>query len=227
MSKIRGLIILIQFSITVAFVVVCMYLFRKQVHKIIKLWMSFQMKFLGITLEEVGTIDESCDMVILNHQSLLDIIVIEHIHSRHLAWVGKREITDMFFFGHIMKAPEMITIDREDKNGLIKLLKEAKDRVSKGRPIAMFPEGTRSNGESMLPFKPGAAMVANKLKLKVQPIIVLNTRDILDSKKLESKPGVVKVIYLDPVQADRKTDWFEQTEAKMNEVLQQEIAKAK
>lgn len=226
MSKIRGIIILIQFSVTVAIVIAAMYTFRNHVHKVIKIWMSFQMKFLGITLEEVGKMDESCDMVILNHQSLLDIIVIEYIHNRHLAWVGKKEITDLFFFGHIMKGPNMITIDREDKTGLIKLLREAKDRLSKGRPIAMFPEGTRSNGESMLPFKPGAAMIANKLKLKVQPLIIINTKNILDSKKLESNPGVVKVIYLDPVQADKNTDWFEQTEKKMQEVLQNEINKA-
>lgn len=226
MSKIRGIIILIQFSITVAVVIAAMYSFRKYVHKIIKIWMSFQMKFLGITLEEVGKMDESCDMVILNHQSLLDIIVIEYIHNRHLAWVGKKEITDLFFFGHIMKGPNMITIDREDKTGLIKLLREAKDRLSKGRPIAMFPEGTRSDGESMLPFKPGAAMIANKLNLRVQPIIVINTKNILDSQKLESNPGVVKVIYLDPVQADKKTTWFEDTEKKMQAVLHEEINKA-
>lgn len=187
--------------------------------------MKFQMKFLGITLEEVGTLDESCDMVILNHQSLLDIIVIEHIHSRHLAWVGKKEITDLPFFGHIMKAPEMITIDRENKSGLIKLLKEAKDRISKGRPIAMFPEGTRGKGSKMLSFKPGAAMVANKLKLKVQPIVVINTRNILDSQNLESNPGIVKVIYLKPIQADKATDWFKQTEHQMKEIFSQELQK--
>ena len=37
-------------------------------------------------------------MVIMNHQSLLDIIVIEYIHSRDLAWVAKKEITDLFFW---------------------------------------------------------------------------------------------------------------------------------
>jgi 1-acyl-sn-glycerol-3-phosphate acyltransferase len=92
------MLIFIQFSISVAIVVVSMYLFKKHVHKIIKIWMACQMKFLGITLEQVGQMDESCDMVILNHQSLLDIIVIEHIHGRHLAWVGKKEITDLPFF---------------------------------------------------------------------------------------------------------------------------------
>lgn len=223
MSKIRGIIILIQFSITVAIVVVAMYLFKNHTHKIIKIWMAFQMKFLGIDLEEVGKMDESCDMVIMNHQSLLDIIVVEHIHNRNLAWVGKKEITDMFFFGHIMKAPQMITVDRENKKGLIQLLKDAKDRVSKGRPIAMFPEGTRTNGDRILPFKPGAAMVANKLNLKVQPLVIINTRDILDSKKLVSKPGKVKVIYLSPVQASKDTSWYKDVEEEMNDILYKEM----
>lgn len=202
-----------------------MYLFRNHTHKIIKVWMKLQMKFLGITLEEHGKIDESCDMVVLNHQSLLDIIVMEHIHSRDLAWVAKREITDLFFFGHIIKAPRMISIDRENKAGIVTLLKETKDRISKGRPIAMFPEGTRSNGKKMIDFKPGAKMVANKHGLKVQPVLLFNTRSILDSQKLIAKPGTVKVVYLDPVQADRKTDWFEQMEKTMNERFQEEINK--
>ena len=227
LSRIRGVIVLIQFTITVAIVVVLMYLFRNSVHSIIKGWMKLQIFFLGIKLEEVGKMDESCDMVIMNHQSLLDIIVIEHIHNRHLAWVGKKEITDLFFFGHIMKAPQMITINREDKSGLVKLIKESKDRLSKGRPIAMFPEGTRTDGKRMLKFKPGASMIANKLKLRVQPLIIINSRQILDSKKLEAKPGIVKVIYLEPVQADRNSDWFKETEEKMNEVLSNEIAKEK
>ncbi len=225
LQRIRGIIVLIQFTITVAVVVVSMYAFKNHVHKIIKLWMKLQIFFLGIKIQEEGKMDESCDMVIMNHQSLLDIIVIEHIHNRHLAWVGKKEITDLFFFGHIMKAPQMITIDRENKTGLIKLIKEAKDRLSKNRPIAIFPEGTRSQGDEMLSFKPGAAMVANKLNLKVQPLIIINTKKILDSQKLEAKPGIVKIIYLEPVQANKDTNWYKETEEKMKEVLAKETKK--
>lgn len=222
MARIRGIILLIQFSITVAITVVLMYVFRNHTHKVIKVWMSFQMFVLGIKLETEGNLDESCDMVLMNHQSLLDIIVMEYIHSRDLAWVAKKEITDLFFFGHIIKAPRMISIDRENKAGIINLLKEAKDRLDKGRPIAMFPEGTRSDGKSMLSFKPGAKMVANKYNLKVQPVVLFNTRNIVDSKKLLANPGVVKVVYLEPVQADKNTDWFEQTEQKMKEVFNKE-----
>ena len=222
MARIRGIILLIQFSITVAITVVLMYMFKNHTHKIIKAWMSFQMFVLGIKLETQGTLDETCDMVMMNHQSLLDIIVIEYIHSRDLAWVAKKEIADLFFFGHIIKAPRMISVDRENKAGIIHLLKEAKDRLDKNRPIAMFPEGTRSNGKAMLNFKPGAKMIANKYNLKVQPIILFNTRNIVDSKKLLATPGIVKVVYLEPVQADKNTDWFEEIEEKMNEAFNKE-----
>ena len=222
MARIRGIILLIQFSITVAITVVLMYMFKNHTHKIIKAWMSFQMFVLGIKLETQGTLDETCDMVMMNHQSLLDIIVIEYIHSRDLAWVAKKEIADLFFFGHIIKAPRMISVDRENKAGIIHLLKEAKDRLDKNRPIAMFPEGTRSNGKAMLNFKPGAKMIANKYNLKVQPIILFNTRNIVDSKKLRATPGVVKVIFLDSIQADKNTDWFEETEKNMKIVFDNE-----
>ena len=180
------------------------------------------MYLLGIKLEVEGKLDESCDLVLMNHQSLLDIVVMEYIHPKDLAWVAKKEISNLFFFGHIIKAPRMISIDRENKAGIIHLLKEVKNRLSLDRPIAMFPEGTRSDGHSMLKFKSGAAMVANKFNLRVQPAVIINTRNILDSKKLTATPGTVKVIFLEPVQADKKTQWFENLEKDMNEVFNKE-----
>lgn len=225
MERIRGIILLIQFSITVAITVVLMYMFKNHTHKVIKAWMSLQMYVLGIKLETEGQLDESCDMIVMNHQSLLDIIVMEYIHSRDLAWVAKKEISDLFFFGHIIKAPRMISVDRENKAGIIHLLKETKDRLDKGRPIAMFPEGTRSDGKSMGDFKPGAKIIANKYGLKVQPIVLFNTRNIVDSKKLKAKPGVVKVVYLEPVVASKDSLWFEDIEARMKDRFNQESSK--
>ncbi len=222
MERIRGIILFLQFSITVAITVVLMYTFRNHTHKIIKAWMAFQIFLLGIKIETQGKLDDTCDMVMMNHQSLLDIIVIEHIHNRDLAWVAKKEISDLFFFGHIIKAPRMISVDRENKAGLMHLLKEAKDRLDKKRPIAMFPEGTRSDGKSMLKFRPGAKMIANKFNLKVQPIVLFNTRNIVDSKSLKAAPGIVKVVFLEPIQANKATNWFEETEENMRETFNKE-----
>ncbi len=97
LSRIRGFIVLIQFSITVAVVVTAMYMFRNHTHKIIKIWMKLQIYLLGIKLEVEGKRDESADMFFINHQSLLDIIVIEHLHQRDLAWVAKKKRYQIYF----------------------------------------------------------------------------------------------------------------------------------
>jgi len=222
LKKIRGLFVAIQFSITVAFVIFFMYIFKNNTHKVIKIWMTIQMYFLGIKLEIEGKLDESCDLILINHQSMLDIIVMEYIHKRNIAWVAKKQITDMFFFGHIIKAPRMISIDRENKAGLIHLLSEAKDRLDKGRPIAIFPEGTRGDGTFMGDFKAGAKMLGNKYNLKVQPVVMFNTRNIVDSKRLEASSGVVKVVFLEPVLASKDSSWYEDTEKNMKEVFYKE-----
>jgi 1-acyl-sn-glycerol-3-phosphate acyltransferase len=219
LSKIRGYITLVQFAITVSITIVLMYTFVKYRHNIRKFWMGLQIKLLGIKIKQIGSLDMSCDMVIVNHQSLLDIVVVDNLHKRDLAWVAKQEITDMFFFGHIIKAPQMISINREDRSGLTTLINESKDRLSKNRPIAIFPEGTRSSGKVISKFKVGAKMLANKYNLKVQPIVLINTREILDSKSMKVVPGEVTVIYLDPIIANKKSSWFEDTEYNMREVL--------
>ncbi len=224
MSRIRGIIALIQFTITVGITIILMYMFNKHHHKIRKIWTSLQIKLLGIKLEVIGKPDANADMIIMNHQSLLDIVVMEHLHSRNLAWVGKKEIDNIFFFGHIMKAPKMISIERENKTGLMTLLKEAKDRLDNGRPIAMFPEGTRSNGNKMNNFKAGAKILATKYNLKVQPAVMFNTNKVLDSKSLKATPGLVKVVFLDTIQT-LEEGWFEKAQEDMKEIFYKEISK--
>ena len=225
LARIRGIILVIQFAITVLITIATMYLFKNHIHKIIKIWMKMQIKILGIKIEIIGEKDETCDLILINHKSLLDIIIIEHLHNRHIAWVAKKEITNLFLFGHVIKASKMISIDRQNKSGLISLLKDSKNRLDLGRPIAMFPEGTRSYTNKLLSFKAGAKILANKYELKVQPVIILNTQNIINSKTLEVRSGIVKIIYLESLTASKKTKWFEEMELNMNKIYDDEIKK--
>ena len=68
LSKIRGYITLVQFAITVSITIVLMYTFVKYRHNIRKFWMGLQIKLLGIKIKQIGSLDMSCDMVIVNHQ---------------------------------------------------------------------------------------------------------------------------------------------------------------
>ena len=207
-SKIRAVFTIIQIALSVAVLIGLMYIFKSKIKYLRQKWATMEMKLLGIELVIEGQEDSNAQMQVMNHQSVLDIMLFEYLHSKDLAWIAKLEIANIPLFGHIVKAPDMILVERESKKSLMKLLKDCKDQLSKGRPIAIFPEGTRSNGKKLLKFKAGARMIAEKYDLNVQPVVVIGTRKIFDSQNLTQESGIVKVIYLPTVKAERKTTWY-------------------
>lgn len=112
----------------------------------------------------------------------------------------------------------MIPVDRNNPRSIVQLLKDVKDRLKDGRVIAIFPEGTRSRGKKLLKFQTGAKVLAEKLNLKVQPVVLINTGHIVNSKDFAVRKGDIKVIALDMVDTSNE-DWLEQTRLKMQECL--------
>lgn len=225
-DKIRAIFTILQMMITISILIIFMYIFRKNNSKKARYyWSKMQMRLIGIKLEIEGDIDNEADMLIINHQSLLDIVILEYLHQRDLVWVAKKEIFDMFWFGHIVKSTNMIEVERESKASLVKLLKDVKENLKQKRVISIFPEGTRTNGKKLRKFKIGAKLIAEKNNLKVQPIVIVGSRDILDSQEMKHKPGVVKIVFLPTVQAKRKTTWYEDCEKNMGETLNKRINK--
>jgi 1-acyl-sn-glycerol-3-phosphate acyltransferase len=222
-KKIRAVFTIIQIAATTSILIILMYLFRKNTKYLRQKWATMQMKLLGMELQIEGLEDSKAQMQVMNHQSVLDIMLFEYLHSKDLAWIAKIEIANIPWFGHITKAPNMILVERESKRSLIKLLKDSKDRLSKGRPIAIFPEGTRSKGKKLLKFKAGARIIAEKFDLTVQPVVIVGTRKILDSQNLTQESGIVKVIYLPTVKADKSTTWYKDMEEAMKIRLEQEF----
>jgi 1-acyl-sn-glycerol-3-phosphate acyltransferase len=172
-----------------------------------------------------GKIDEDATLILINHQSLLDIVIYEGLHPKDLAWVAKKEIADIPWFGRILDSSDMIIINRSDRRGLIKLLKDVKDRLDDNRPIAMFPEGTRGRGNKILKFKEGAKIIAEKYNLKVQPIVLCNTRNIVDSQNHLANGGLVTINYLPSFYPkDRGDDWFKILHEDMSKVYSDDLA---
>ncbi len=177
------------------------------------------------SIEVEGEEDPAAQMYLVNHQSDLDICVLETVSKKDLSWVAKKELFDVPFFGLAMSMPEDIPIERQSKTSLIRLLKNSKDRLNKGRVITMFPEGTRSKNFKMLPFKNGAKVVADKYQLKVQPIVLMQTAKYYNIKKFYYKPGRIKVIFLDSFIADKSDDeWLSKLKEKMQKVYDDELA---
>ena len=186
-------------------------------------WMLRLSIFYSTDVE--GKEDPDTQMFLFNHQSDLDIGVMETSTKADLAWVAKKALFDVPFFGLSLKLPEDIPVERESKTSLVKLLRAAKDRLDKGRVIAMAPEGTRSTKGKMLPFKSGAKVIADKYKLRVQPVVMIQTAKYYNIKKFYYKPGRIKVIFMDSFIADKSDEnWLKELRVKMQKVYDDELA---
>lgn len=217
MSKIRALFFAIEFVISVVLVVFFMWLFNDKNRAIRKFWGRSQRFFGGYKLEVIGNFSDEANILLINHQSMLDIIVIEELHPKNVCWIAKAQISKIPIIGKILSLPKMIAVERENKHSLIKLLSEAKDRVENGRVLAIFPEGTRSQTNKLLPFKGGAKLLVEKLNLKVQPIVIVGS-DAMKVKEFSFKKADIKLFCLDLVDTS-KENWLEATRESMQKVL--------
>jgi len=209
-SHLRAVYVYLGFLITLILMILAIYLRPKSQRNIRRKWANLQHYIVGHDIEVIGEPHPEANILLLNHQSMLDIVVLEAIHPADLAWVAKKEIEKIPLFGHILKAPKMISVERANKRSLLQLIVDVKDRVQKGRVIAMFPEGTRGKTDTLLNFKNGPKAISEKLNLNVQPAVIINTRHILDTKHFKARSGTVKVIYLDLIVPEKDTSWYEE-----------------
>lgn len=218
LGKIRALIYAIVFLSTVAFVVLLMALFDRYNRNFRRTWAKFQRFCIGYKIEQIGEFKGEANMIILNHQSILDIIALEETHPANLCWIAKKEIGKIPIIGKILSLPKMIAVDRENPRDLVRIVREVEDRVANNRVIAIFPEGTRRKGKKLLKFQSGAKVIAEKLNLKVQPIVLVGTKEIMDSHEFSLNRGDIKIVCLDLVDTTDK-NWLENARNLMQETL--------
>jgi 1-acyl-sn-glycerol-3-phosphate acyltransferase len=180
----------------------------------------------GFRMDCIGEFDTSAQLIVLNHQSVNDIMFLEGFHPSNICWVAKKQLGEIPLYGLALTLPEMILIDREDKNGIIFLLKQAKEKLAQNRPIVIFPEGTRGRGnEKLLPFKPGAKILAQKLNLKIQPILLINTRKMYDTSPISSHTNKARMVILEAFTPDfNDPQWYEKLESLMQETYTKHYA---
>lgn len=217
-NKFRALLFFVLMFLLVPLATLLMYLFRKNHRLIRRNLANLFLKLFGIRVDEVGSLDPEADMLILNHRSFLDVIYFEGHHPRDLCWVAKKELGEVPILGHALKAPKMLLIDREDKRGIIPLIKQSQSILEQKRVLSIFPEGTRSRKEKMLPFKPGAKLIAEKLQTKIQPIVLVGTREVFDTQSLTLSTRRAKAVYLDSFIPEKGSDWYESLREKMQKV---------
>ena len=150
-------------------------------------WMARYFTFYSTTVK--GTEDPTAQMLLINHQSDIDVGVLETSTKKDLTWVAKKALFKVPFFGLAMSLPEDIEIERESKTSLVKLLRAVKDRVNKKRTIAMFPEGTRTKEDVVKKFKRGFIKMAREAQVGILPVVMRGSRNVLRQGSMKINPN--------------------------------------
>jgi 1-acyl-sn-glycerol-3-phosphate acyltransferase len=124
-------------------------------------------------------------VIVANHQSQLDIPITALLFA-HFKWISKAEIVRIPILGWQMALNRYILIKRGYVNSISKMMADCEKALAMGSSVLLFPEGTRSEDGQIKPFKPGAFILAEKLKVPVLPVVIHGTREALPKHSLIS-----------------------------------------
>jgi 1-acyl-sn-glycerol-3-phosphate acyltransferase len=135
--------------------------------------------FWNIHVENRELIDPRTTYVMCpNHQSISDIFVMFKLKVQ-FKWVSKHTVFYVPFLGWMMAMAGYVGIRRGDAASRARMMSECRAHLRRGSSIMLFPEGGRSHGEQMRPFKRGAFVLACESGAPVLPILIEGTRDAL------------------------------------------------
>ncbi|CCJ71929.1 1-acyl-sn-glycerol-3-phosphate acyltransferase [Cronobacter condimenti 1330] len=135
---------------------------------------------------------------IANHQNNYDMVTASSIVQPPTVTVGKKSLIWIPFFGQLYWLTGNLLIDRNNRSKAHGTIAEVVNQFRK-RDISiwMFPEGTRSRGRGLMPFKTGAFHAAIAAGVPIIPICVSNTHGKIKLNRW--KNGLVIVEMLPPV----------------------------
>ena len=165
-------------------VCICRPFHRNNVYFGAKLYSSVS-KLLGLEIEVrvPDSFEKDCSYIyIANHQNSFDLLTICAAVMPGTVSVGKKSLVWIPIFGWVYWLSGNILIDRKNKNHSRETLDKTVQKMrDKALSVWFFPEGTRSYGRGLLPFKTGAFRIA---KATNQPIVTVSASELHNKIKL-------------------------------------------
>lgn len=144
-------------------------------------------------------------VIACSHQSTWETIVTQTFLPP-LAWVLKRELFRIPFFGWGLWATRPIAIDRSDrKNALEQVVEQGAEKLLEGRFVLIFPQGTRTPYGETGKYKKGAAKLARYSNVPIVPA-AHNAGKFWSNDSLWIRPGKIEVVFGEPIEIEGKSD---------------------
>lgn len=128
-----------------------------------------------------------------NHQGAADILILLARIPVRFTFIVKKELLAVPFFGWYLKKAGYVGVDRGSRRGAVEMFSQALKRLKEGDNILIFPEGTRSPDGMLQEFKRGSLLLAFKAGIRVLPIAITGSFDIMPKKSYILNPVPVKI----------------------------------
>jgi 1-acyl-sn-glycerol-3-phosphate acyltransferase len=117
----------------------------------IRWWSAKLVRMAGLQLVASGTPRPGASLLVANHISWLDIAAV-HAVAPQARFVSKADVLAWPLLGWLIRGAGTLFIERERKRDALRVLHQVADALRAGDTVAVFPEGTTGDGETLLPF---------------------------------------------------------------------------
>jgi len=132
------------------------------------------------------------------HQSAWETLALARLLD-FPAFILKRELLAIPLFGWYLRKTGMIGIDRKGgASALKRMVRLSREALATGRPLVIFPEGTRVRPNHRKAYQSGVAALYGQLGVPVVPVAV-NSGLYWGKGPLDKKPGIITLAYLPPI----------------------------
>lgn len=203
------LINIISYPVAAIVLIISLFLSKKHglfLRKIAAIWSraGFMMAFSKVTVRGVENLIDEPAVIIANHQSTLDILILAGFFPLDFLFFSKKELFYIPLIGQLMKKMGYVSVDRKNPKRAANSIRRAIERINENNRVLIFPEGTRSkNPAELLPFKPGSLMIARMGRVPILPVIIYGTSNILPiNKKFYMWPNKSIIYIMKPIRPE-------------------------
>lgn len=143
-------------------------------------------------IKGLENLPDGAAIILSNHQSTWETLAFQKIFPQQL-WVLKKELLKVPFFGWGLALCEPIAIDRSaGRKAMDQLVDQGQDRLSQGRWVIIFPEGTRTPPGKKVRYKLGGSVLASKVDFPIVPV-AHNAGEYWPRHSLVKHPGTITI----------------------------------
>jgi 1-acyl-sn-glycerol-3-phosphate acyltransferase len=154
-----------------------------------------------LRIEDAAKKPDGPFVAVANHESILDIFLVAGV-PWEMKWVAKASLFNVPVVGWFLRMTGDIPVDRQSRESGGTALAKASGYLEHRVPVMFFPEGTRSETDTLRPFKLGAFVTAIRHRVPVLPIAVYGTRDGMPKRSPWIRPTVARAKVLPPIPTD-------------------------